>query len=541
MPCRDVIAWCRDRSPRWRESLGAPAALIFILLVCFYGFCNPGHVGSPDEEQLILQTQSLMHGRFTIEIPKDAVGVVSARRLADGRLVPIRGLGQSIVAAPLYAVGRIASAPVNGAQRAAVFRFFLLFTNAFVTAATAAVLYALCRELCASVRGSTLVALAYGLGTLAWPHATVFFTEPLSALLVTASFTLMLVGARRRRLDLILLAGVVGGAAPFSRATNAMFVPIFALALWLDVSLREKPSLSRSLRMPIAFCIGAASTLGVWLLTNALRYGSPLDFGYPAGQFTSPVLVGLKGYVVSPSRSLFLHAPIVLLALAALPVAFRRRAAVPAAVLVAVIANMVLFALSRDPWGGNGWGPRFLDITLPILVALAAYVIDRVPWRRAAVGLMIVGVAINSLGIAIFANAYYTYADGKLTKSGHPPHAYIVKTRDDWSWAPIVGHARLLGDALRATGRRIDGHDPSIWKFPAATNTRVTWYASQLQLNVWWAWWLPEGAPPIFLFLAPVLLAYTVAAAILLVRRTRKVSPEHGETSMPGSPPPSRQ
>ena len=511
----------------WR----CPAALIFIFFVCFYGFFNAGHTGSPDEEQLILQTHALLHGHFTVQIPADAHGVVSARKLPDGKLVPTRGLGQSIVAAPFYLVGRIASIPVHGPQRDAVVRFFLLFTNSFVTAGIAVVLYALCRELGASVRGSTIVALGYGIGTLAWPHAENFFTEPLSTLFVTTAFTLVIAGTRRSRLDLVVAAGLVAGAAPFSRVNDLIFLPIFGVALCCIVWARERArrDLARLVRMPLAFGAGAAAALAVWMITNQLRYGSPTDLGYSTKNLNAPVLVGLKGYIVSPSRSLILHAPLILVALVALPIAFRRRPAVAATALVATFANMYVFAHSKDWWGGQAWGPRFLDITLPLVVALAAFVVDRVPWRRCLLALVVVGCAINFLGVAIFYNAYYDYANNKLTQQGNKPHAYVAKTRDDWYWAPIAGHARLLESVAKNTWRRIDGEDKSITPLPSAIRVQYFWWDSPIQLNVWWAWWLPMGAPGGFLVLAPLLLAGAIVAALQLRKRTRPVAPDPTE------------
>ena len=50
---------------------------------------------------------------------------------------------------------------------------------------------------------------------------------------------------------------------------------------------------------------------------NAVRFGSPAETGYgeTAQAFTTPLYIGLYGLLLSPGKSVFLYAPILLAAI----------------------------------------------------------------------------------------------------------------------------------------------------------------------------------------------------------------------------------
>src|SRR5207302_7508561 len=120
-----------------------------------------------------------------------------------------------------------------------------------------------------------------------------------------------------------------------------------------------------------------------------------------------PLLEGLYGFFLSPGKSLFLYAPIVLVGLVAVPFAPRpQRAAV--ALLVALGAVNVAFYARYYQWhGDHAWGPRYLVMTIPFFALPLAPLLDRVRWQRALVVATVAGLATSGLGVAMYFNQYF--------------------------------------------------------------------------------------------------------------------------------------
>ena len=127
------------------------------------------------------------------------------------------------------------------------------------------------------------------------------------------------------------------------------------------------------LRVGSIVAIAAAGYL-VW---NWRLYGSAFEFGYPPlaeggrqlNTFQTPIYLGLFGFLFSPGKSIFLFAPPIVLALAAVPRLWRD----PQWRGLACIATLVpltylLFYSTYTQWeGGYCFGPRYLIPPLLLL------------------------------------------------------------------------------------------------------------------------------------------------------------------------------
>jgi hypothetical protein len=126
------------------------------------------------------------------------------------------------------------------------------------------------------------------------------------------------------------------------------------------------------------------------LAYNAVAFGNPFEQGYGSKPFDTPIPIGLYGLLLSPSRGLFVYAPYLLFAVAALGLAWRARGEVAARLRglgIAAIATLLLYATYTEWWGGRVFGARFLDDVAPVLFAALAWAIgrgllDRALWRR---------------------------------------------------------------------------------------------------------------------------------------------------------------
>jgi hypothetical protein len=170
-----------------------------------------------------------------------------------------------------------------------------------------------------------------------------------------------------------LLAGLALGFGTVARQTTAIVLPGI-------VSRRTV------IRAIAGFGIGIIPLL----VYNAIAFGNPFEQGYGSKPFDTPVLAGLYGLLLSPSRGLFVYAPYYAFAVAALALAWRARGEVPArlrALGLVALATLLLYATYTEWWGGRVFGARFLDDLAPVLFAALAWgigrgLLARALWRR---------------------------------------------------------------------------------------------------------------------------------------------------------------
>jgi len=169
------------------------------------------------------------------------------------------------------------------------------------------------------------------------------------------------------------MAGLVLGFGTVARQTTA-------------IGLAGILSRRTFLRSVAGFGIGIIPLL----VYNAIAFGNPFEQGYGSKPFDTPIPAGLYGLLLSPSRGLFVYAPYLLFAVAALVLAWRARGVVATRLRgfgIAALATLLLYATYTEWWGGRVFGPRFLDDLAPVLFAALAWgigrgLLDRSLWRR---------------------------------------------------------------------------------------------------------------------------------------------------------------
>lgn len=183
------------------------------------------------------------------------------------------------------------------------------------------------------------------------------------------------------------IAGLLLGLGIVVRQTVAIVAGAQALAAAV-VARSTAPALEAAERAGVL--VGATVVAGALPLFayNWLALGSPLEQGYGPKPFDTPLLTGLYGLLLSPSRGFLIYEPYLLAGLAALALAWRRDGA-PAlrlrALSISWLATLLLYAAYTEWWGGRVFGPRFLDDLAPILfVALAWGIGQGLLARRAA-------------------------------------------------------------------------------------------------------------------------------------------------------------
>jgi hypothetical protein len=202
--------------------------------------------------------------------------------------------------------------------------------------------------------------------------------------------------------------------------------------------IRDKP-----LSPIFAFALPLALTALLLSSYNYARYGDVLQTGYlPQEKFSTPWLEGISGLLVSPGRGLFLHAPVLLVSLLAIP-AFVKRHRLEAALALLVSASYVLLYGRWFFWhAGYAWGPRFLVPIVPFAVILMAPLVEKLSGKRwlAFASLCLVSVAIQILGLSV---DFTLFQEGLLFRF-RDLRMFDPRTYFEFRFSPLLGQWALL-------------------------------------------------------------------------------------------------
>ena len=487
---------------------------LFLLLFGVFALFAGGHSYSSDEEGYFLQSRALIAGDHGLTLTSDAQRVTPTSPGRDDEPIAVGGIGSSIAGLPGLAIGKAVALLVPARWDDVVERLFVGFTNSLITAAIAALLFLCARQLGADRRPGVMLALAYAVGTMAWPHAkTLLLTEPLAALLVLAAVHFALRATAERSLRLAGIAGVFSTVAGMARITTLLFV--IPIGLYVVLRAHQPRCLRRAALATASFTAGAASGLALLAVTNWWRAGSLTSLGYADVPLDGNIWEGLYGLLLSPGKSLLLYAPVALVAFAAIPKSLRIRPPETALILSIVIANLMLFARFPSWHGDNAWGPRYLNITLPLMVLLIAPLLSELRWRKAVVVAGAVGVLVSSLGVMVYFNQYFVVVQRELAAPVVGDSAYLDPLHYSVKWSPLVGHAKLLDDSVAGTANDIRAVTR---RFPDTSATRLYWYFRP-QIDTWWYWVVSMRAPRWLLILAPAFLL-CAAGGMRMLRRS---------------------
>ncbi len=169
------------------------------------------------------------------------------------------------------------------------------------------------------------------------------------------------------------LCGACAATALLFRASAVLFLPLFGVYC-IVVGARAK-DIRRGIEWGAWYTAGAVGPLLALLAMNWWRYGRATNFGYAIDKATSrkyPILRGLSGQWLSSGKSVFLYAPIAIVVVAGLWWAVRR-APMAMCLLGGIVGVNTLFFARVQFWSGDwAWGPRYMQIVLPCLAAMAA-------------------------------------------------------------------------------------------------------------------------------------------------------------------------
>ena len=306
-------------------------------------------------------------------------------------------LALPIVAIPFYFMSLyLGFSPIN---------FVHLFLNSSIIAVTAVIIFALGKELFKSERIGFVLSIIFGLTSFIWPHVSSMFPRPLGILFLMLSIYFILHSRKKSGLVLPIFAGISFGMSFISMS--------FFLLFLLGMIIFGIYQFRKNKKQLAAFVIATIIMVGVQGYANIYRFGAIDDFGFPTlplesrNPLTSPIkhVEGLYGYLISPSRSIFISFPIALLHPLGLYYLFKKD---PSLALLFIYITLIayIFAGSNYIWDkldGRNFGPhRYLIPMIPLIAvsmgALISKFSNSIKAMLTIIGLSIIGFSVNLIG-----------------------------------------------------------------------------------------------------------------------------------------------
>jgi hypothetical protein len=466
---------------------GAAAACLVVAFTFVYLSTAKGVLEYGDDWSMLYVTSALVD-HLGADVPADSPGAVPG---IDRRFYSKYGIGQSLTAVPFYLAGR-ELAGIRGHQIAAngqllqatELTFAVTTVSVLATATTVGLLFLTCRALGFSTRASFVTAAALGIGTFAWHYSRTFMTEPSSMLALLASTYLLLRWRLRPRPLTLALSGIAAGVTILLHLSTVVALP--ALGVWLLwTSWNERRGLTRTLVAAAIWGSPIVVAILVVATYNALRFGHIGETGYgsPTAALVHPVWVGLYGFLLSPGKSVFVYAPILLASAAGWGRLWRRDPTVATVVTVSIVCYLTFHAGLSYWWGGGAWGPRYAAILLPLMLLGLPALIDGGLGKWGWAALMALGVASVFVQCASVFVPYIPYEarmeatpalfDEMLWNPAFSPvvyhsvsllrHEYALDVafkyyqKPEWIWlqsaASVIAIGLVVGCAWRTCGR----------------------------------------------------------------------------------------
>ena len=364
---------------------GAATLGLFLFFQALYALTSSGNAFRiPDEFEVYFQAENLVdNGDLsvpqTLQIRQGGQPIFFGKFGIDGKPYAPYGPLAAILAIPHHLAGR-ALAGVMGIERLPREKglAWVIFVGGITTlsAATGAALAVAGFHRAALALGTPAgvaiwLSLLLGGATVMWPYGTSFFSEGWQAATIIWAAALLLEGS-------VAVAAVMLAVTGLIKATSLIFLPAFVLAALVDTSHAREQRI-RAAAIPAA---GIGAAVLIQLGWNNYRFGSLLEFGYdwretvpamPARPFLiSDIPRNLVVLLATPGKSLFLWAPLLVLAVIGAPSWWRRNRAFTILVVAAAAAGLLVYAAYLFPEGGYAHGPRHLVPIVPLFALLAA-------------------------------------------------------------------------------------------------------------------------------------------------------------------------
>lgn len=398
---------------------------------------------SPERGRFALTYSIIENGSFYFSKPI-AQFIVPDLGYINGHYVSLLAPLVSFISIPGYIIGKYL-----GASQVGVFA-----TSALFALFNAVLIYLISKRLGAGKVASFLASIVFLFATPAFPYATTIYEHHISTFLILLATYITIVSEDFWSLTFIWFLCAVSIPVDYPNVFLMAPIGIFALVRLFTIN-RQKDKIKINLKWIKALSLMAIILpLVFFLWFNKLSYGNPLQFsgtvqgikaidtsGNPTSTKTpdlqdvnqiinpnSPkrsaigffqtrdMLNGLYIHIISPDRGIIYFTPIILLGIIGAIVLYKRKNKYLIIFLAIIGADILLYSMWGDPWGGWAFGSRYLIPAYSILAIFISVALTK--FRRKLffiipfILLLIYSISVNTLGA--------------LTSNANPPQTEVL-------------------------------------------------------------------------------------------------------------------
>jgi len=431
------------------------------LLAVFLLVFHRGHFMSSDELGSYFQTRSIARS-FSLEIPGSVHMAFSGR---DGRSYSHYAIGQSLLAAPLDALGHVVDPLLSPSVRRTLAgsaglktwhgepavrwgAFPVLFLPPAIAGALAGLFFLFERRLGATRRSAVVASVVLVTATHVGLMGTLFLRHTAEAFgVLGALFYWHRFRTSRAQRDLWL--GSAWAAAILNLrgvgAINGVALGGYLCFVLLESVRGEGGWQAAAKRAPAVF-VPLAISLALYGLVNWLKWGSGLaspQLGEAATTWGVPPWPALWGFLLSPGMSVFVYSPVLLLLPWTFAPFWRRHRAEALAGVVLAVTSLGFYSAYRL-WTGlyTCPGPRYL---VPVVVVA---LLPLGPWLDLSRGraLRVAFGALVALGVGVELLTTVVSWGDVISAEGYESRLPAFGFVFEWHSAPVVAAARHAFD-----------------------------------------------------------------------------------------------
>ena len=204
-----------------KSNLFLLSLMLFIFYSGTYMLIQPGHIYTSDGFSRYMVTKSIVeeHRIWTTE------RYFGFRRSGD-RCYSQWGIGQSILAIPLYLAGKSIACIIPNLEEEYVEEFMVSLLNAIVTALTCIIVFLFGVNLGYSVKNAVFLSLIYGFGSYTLIYAKDSMDVSQVALFILVSYFTMYLYVQHKRKRWLIISALFFGFAIITRMTCIILFPL---------------------------------------------------------------------------------------------------------------------------------------------------------------------------------------------------------------------------------------------------------------------------------------------------------------------------
>jgi hypothetical protein len=403
-------------------------SILFLTIFSFFAIYIPyGHMPS-DTLYSIATADALCHGKVSIEKTNQVSNVIPGK---SGNYYSKYGIGYAILFIPSVVATECLHYIIH-IPRARLLQGIASLTNTLIATICMMLFIKLFHNMGLSKKIIVITSIVIASGSMLLPYSKINHAET-PTLLILLIFFLYWQKNTKLNIKTAIVYGSCIGFLLLLKASNIIDSALFLCCCgYLIITGKCKKSIS------IILCGIPLITVLFLLWFNWYRFGSLFNYGYgiEQNQFTTPFSEGLNGLLLSPSKSIFIFSPLIILSIYGLVISYRNNIRLSIPVVLLFICNFLFFLFWHDWHGGWSWGPRLLVPVLVLMHLFIPYSVQSIlssftkhknrPFYRILLPVFFLlcyvpSVIINNLGALVwYQQVYYFHKDYTSTENAHP-------------------------------------------------------------------------------------------------------------------------